>query len=227
MSNESTGYNTFNTIECSTTGGYINNSYCTESVTNIVSTNLDKIIEEHCEPDVRVDQRSKLDISDDNVWAKYYENGFFKDKKIIIPEIKSVEVFHNKTVKITFKNSDIQTATVIGEDKFSLENGILWCIAKEMIGKEGSAILNKVLSYAIKLYYNSLVEEVNKSQIEKKAAELKAKKDKKFQKYIEKKKAKQKEERISELTEAIIRANKEINCDKTLKKGSTRCILHS
>ena len=192
-----------------------------------MSSRLDKIVEEHRKPDVREDQRSKLNISNDKVWAMYYENGFFKDKKVLIPEIKSVEVFYLTTVKVTFKNGHIQTATVSDGDDFSLENGILYCLVKEMIGKEGTSIINKLISYATKIHYDGLEEQARALKAETEAKQLKAKKDKKFQRYIEKKRAKQKEERISELTEAIVRATKQINGDKTLKKGTKRCILHS
>lgn len=192
-----------------------------------VSSKLDKIIEEHRKPDVRKDQRSKLEISDNKVYVNYYENGFFRDRKFLIPEIKSVEVFYLTTVKVTFKNGHIQTATVSDDDNFSLENGILYCLVKEMIGKEGTSIINKLVSYATKIHYNGLIEQAKTLEAEIKAKQLKDKKDKKFQKYIEKKRAKQKEQRISELTEAIVRATKQINSDKILKKGAKKCILHS
>ena len=179
---------------------------CNYVTTSSISTLQSTIEELTKKPEVRKDQRSKIDVSYRGVYAKYYEDGFFKNEKFLIPEIKSVEVFHSNTVKITFKNNDVQTTTVQSGDEFSLENGILWCLVKEMIGTEGTAIINKLVSYATKIHFDSLKAQADTLKAEKDATEAKQKKDKKFQKYIEKKKAKERENRIQEMAEAIVRA---------------------
>ena len=51
---------------------------------------------------------------------------------------------------------------------FSLENGILYCIVKEMIGKEGSAILNKLVAYAVKTYNDAEADKKKKAEEDEK-----------------------------------------------------------
>ena len=156
-------------------------------------------------PEVRVDQRSTLEITN-RVIAKYYKDGFFTNSKDLIPAIKSIDVFNENTIKMTFVNGDTQTATVQHGDPYFFEDGLLRCIVKEMIGKEGTAILSKLLSYATD-FYNKAEEEKYKAYIEEE--DRKTRVEKRHKRQVarwEKKRAKERENRIQEMAEAIARA---------------------
>ena len=164
-------------------------------------------------PEVRVDQRSSLEVSN-KVVAKFYEDGFFTDSKYLIPAIKSVEVFNNNTVKVTFVNGDVQKATAQNGDAFSFEDGLLRCIVKEMIGKEGSSILNKLISYGTKIYNDAEEDKKKKAKEEEKKKIASEKNYKKAKAHWEKKRAAERENRIQEMAEAIVRANKVLKTKK-------------
>ena len=119
---------------------------------------------------------------------------------------KSIDVFNENTIKMTFVNGDTQTATVQGNDPYFFEDGLLRCIVKEMIGKEGTAVLSKLLSYATKFYDKA---EAGKKKRAEEEARKKAKAEKNYQKakaHWAKKCAMEREKRIQEMAEAIIRA---------------------
>lgn len=189
-----------------TTIGTISNcSVSTESITDMLKDKVEEIIRK---PEVRVDQRSTIEVNEHKVKARYYKDGFFTGSKDLIPAIKSIEVFENKTktIKMTFVNGDIQTATVQSGDPYFFEDGLMRCIVKEMIGKEGTAVLSKLLSYATNFYDKA---EADKKKKAKEEADKKAaaeKNYKKLQKHWEKKRAKERENRIQEMAEAIVRA---------------------
>jgi hypothetical protein len=187
---------------CDTISTYGTTVYSTQATISSVVEELTK------KPEVRVDQRSSLEVKDRQVVAQYYKDGFRTDSKNLIPAIKSIEVFNNNTVKMTFVNGDVQTSTVYEDDTFSLEDGILRCIVKEMIGKEGTAILGKLLSYATKVYNDAEEDKKKKAEEEKKKKAVSEKNYKKAKKHWEKKRAAERENRISEMAEAIVRAKK-------------------
>ena len=167
-----------------------------------VSSVFDEITKK---PEVRVEQRSSLEVKG-KVVAKFYKDGFFTDSKELIPAIKSVEVFNNNTVKMTFVNGSVQKVTVQNGDTFSLEDGLLRCIVKEMIGKEGNAVLSKLLVYATKVYEDAEAYKKKKAEEEEKKRIVSEKNRKKLQKHWEKKRAAEREKRIQEMAEAIVRA---------------------
>lgn len=175
-------------------------SYATTSSVSSIVNEITK------KPEVRVDQRSSLEFIGRQVMAYYYKDGFRTDSKDLIPAIKSIEVFNNNTVKMTFVNGDVQKSTVQKGDTFSLEDGILRCITKEMIGKEGSAILGKLLSYATDVYNKAEADKKKKAEEEEKKRIAAEKNRKKLQKHWEKKRAMEREKRIQEMAEAIVRA---------------------
>ena len=156
-------------------------------------------------PEVRPEQRSALEIKG-RIVARFYKDGFFTDSKDLIPAIKSVEVFNENTVKITFVNGNVQKSTVQNGDAFSLEDGVLRCIVKEMIGKEGTAVLGKLLSYATEIYNKAEVDKKKKAEEEEKRRIAAEKNRKKLEKHWEKKRAAARENRIQEMAEAIVRA---------------------
>ena len=188
----------------STAIGTINN--CSTSTVTMVGTLKNQIDELTKKPEVREDQRSALNVSRDAIYAYYYKDGFFTDSKHLIPAIKSIEVFNENTIKMTFVNGDVQTATVQNGDPYFFEDGLLRCIVKEMIGKEGTAILSKLLSYAIKVHRDAENNKIRKEleEIEKKA--ISEKNYRKMKKRWDRKRAKEREARIEEMAAAIVRA---------------------
>jgi hypothetical protein len=181
---------------------YTNDGVSVKATVDSITSKVDEITRK---PDVRVDQRSSLEISN-RVIAKFYKDGFFTNSKDLIPAIKSIDVFNENTIKMTFVNGDTQTATVQGNDPYFFEDGLLRCIVKEMIGKEGTAILSKLLSYATQLYDKA---EADKKKKVNEEARKKAQAEKKYQKakaHWEKKRVMEREKRIQEMAEAIVRA---------------------
>jgi hypothetical protein len=180
---------------CSTTDYYTTSSS--------IKTILDEIDKK---PEVRLDQRSSLEVTGRSVTAHYYKDGFHTDSKNLIPAIKSIDVFNENTIKMTFVNGDVQTATVQNEDPYFFEDGLLRCIVKEMIGKEGTAVLSKLLSYATKVYKDAEADKKKKAEEEAEKKTIAEKNYQKLQKHWEKKRAKERENRIQEMAEAIVRA---------------------
>lgn len=172
------------------------------SVTNCLESTVEKLTKK---PEVRVEQRSSLEIKG-RVVAKFYKDGFFTDSKDLIPAIKSVDVFNENTVKVTFVNGNVQKSTAQNGDAFSLEDGVLRCIVKEMIGKEGTAVLGKLLSYATDIYNKAEADKKKRVDEEEKKRITAEKNRKKLQKHWEKKRAMEREKRIQEMAEAIVRA---------------------
>ena len=189
------------TYDGSSSIGYvnaINSAYASSSISNVIEEITKK-------PEVRVDQKSSLEITN-KIVAKFYKDGFFTDSKYLIPAIKSIEVFNENTVKITFVNGNVQKVTAQAGDKFYFEDGVLRCIVQEMIGKEGGAVLNKLLSYATKVYNDAEDRKKKKAAEEEKKRIAAEKNYKKLQKHWEKKRVAARENRIQEMAEAIIRA---------------------
>lgn len=181
-------------------------SYSTVCSTSAAISALEDTVKEITKkPDVRVEQRSALEISN-RVVAKFYKDGFFTDSKYLIPAIKSIDVFNENTIKMTFVNGDVQTVTVQNGDPYFFEDGLLRCIVKEMIGKEGTAILSKLLSYATKVYKNAEADKKKTAEEDEKKRIAAEKNYKKAKKHWAKKRAMERENRIQELAEAIIRA---------------------
>lgn len=173
------------------------------STVDTIQSTIEKITKK---PEVRTDQRSSLEVTRTQVSAYYYKDGFRTDCKDLIPAIKSIEVFNENTVKMSFMNGNVQKSTAQNGDAFSLEDGILRCIVKEMIGKEGNAILGKLLSYATDVYNKAEAKKKQKAEDEEKKRIAAEKNYKKLQKHWEKKRAMEREKRIQEMAEAIVRA---------------------
>lgn len=172
------------------------------SAINSLESTVEKLTKK---PEVRPKQRSALEVKG-RVVAKFYKDGFFTDSKDLIPAIKSIEVFNENTVKVTFVNGSVQKSTAQKGDVFSLEDGLLRCIVKEMIGKEGTAVLGKLLSYATDVYNKAEADKKKKAEDEEKRRVAAEKNRKKLQKHWEKKRVMEREKRIQEMAEAIVRA---------------------
>lgn len=191
-----------NVISGKVTIGTCDNSWASIATASPVISVIEEITKK---PEVRPEQRSALGVTK-RVVAKFYKDGFFTDSKDLIPAIKSVDVFNENTVKVVFVNGNVQTATVQKGDTFSLEDGLLRCIVKEMIGKEGTAILGKLISYATDVYNKAEADKKKKAEDEEKKRITAEKNRKKLQKHWEKKRAMEREKRIQEMAEAIVRA---------------------
>ena len=174
----------------------------TVSTVSSIQSTVEKLTKK---PEVRPEQRSSLEIKG-RVVAKFYKDGFFTDSKDLIPAIKSIDVFNENTVKVTFVNGSVQKSTAQKGDVFSLEDGLLRCIVKEMIGKEGTAVLGKLLSYAMDVYNKAETEKKQKAKEEEKKRIAAEKNRKKLQKHWDKKRVMEREKRIQEMAEAIVRA---------------------
>lgn len=169
---------------------------------------LEKLVEEKfAEPEVRLDQRTALDTNSKNISALYYENGRKTGSKQLMSNIKSVEVYNENTMKITFANGDVQTATAQNGDEFSFETGVMICLMKEMLGKEASQILGKLIDYSAKVFNDA--EKAKERSAQEEAERLAAKKRQKerMDRRWAKKHAQARESRIQEMAEAIVRAN--------------------
>ncbi len=167
---------------------------------------LKRVEEKFSEPEVRLDQRTALDTKGRNIYALYYENGRKIGDRCIIPNIKKVEVYNVNTIKITFDNGDVQTATAQNGDEFSFETGVMICLMKEMLGKESSQILGKLIDYAAKIFneaektkQKTALEEAERLAVQQRQ---RARQEKRWAKKL----AKARENRIQEMAEAIARA---------------------
>jgi hypothetical protein len=169
---------------------------------------LERFVEEKLsEPEVRLDQRTALDTTGKNISALYYEKGKKTGSKHIMSNIENVEVYNNNTIKITFANGDVQTATAQGGDEFSFETGVMICLMKEMLGKESSQILGKLVDYAAKIF-NEAEKTKQKTAIEEaKRLVAQQRQRERQEKRWAKKLAKARENRIQEMAEAIVKAN--------------------
>ena len=174
-------------------------------------SDVDKLVkkfeEKFAEPEVRLDQRTALGTNGKNIAAIYYENGRATGTKNLMPNIEKVEVYNENTIKITFANGDVQTATAQNGDEFSFETGVMICLMKEMLGKEASQILGKLIDYSAKVFNDA--EKAKERKATEEAERLAAQKRQKerMDRRWAKKRAKERETRIREMTEAIVRAN--------------------
>lgn len=158
------------------------------------------------EPEVRLDQRTTLNTTGQNIEVMYFDKGKRTDCKTLLPNIRAVEIYNENTIKITFKNGDVQTATAQGGDEFSFETGVMICLMKEMLGKEASQILGKLIDYTAKVYNDAERQKERKALEEAEQAEIKQRQRARWEKRWAKKLAKARENRIQEMAEAIIRA---------------------
>jgi hypothetical protein len=194
---------TYDNSATSISNAYVNGTYNISSTVEDLKSTVAELTKK---PEVRLDQRSSLEVVKNRVTAKYYKDGFFTYGKDLIPAIKSIEVFNENTIKMTFMNGDVQTATVQNGDPYFFEDGLLRCIVKEMIGKEGTAVLSKLLSYATKVYKDAEADKKKKAEEEAAKKAASEKNYEKAKKHWAKKRAKERENRIQEMAEAILKA---------------------
>lgn len=165
--------------------------------------------DEKKKPDVREDAKNKLDIRNNKIYVKYYNEGFYKSEKCIMSDIKDVKVCDH-TVIVMFADGTKTKAVLDPEDKFNLEQGISICITKKLLGEGGNAIYNKLISRALKI--NKQNEDAVKQAEEKKAERQRRKKAAAARK--EKRRLKKREEQIAIQREAYIQAMEYLNKNK-------------
>ena len=168
---------------------------------------LEKYVnEKFSEPEVRLDQRTALDTKGKSITALYYENGRKTGSKSLMSNIEKVEVYNNNTIKITFANGNVQTATAQNGDEFSFETGVMICLMKEMIGKESSQILGKLIDYSAKVFNDAEKAKERIAQEEAERLAVQKRQKERMDRRWAKKRAKDRENRIQEMAEAIVRA---------------------
>ena len=157
------------------------------------------------EKEVAENVNTKLEAKNKTIFAKYYEDGYFKYQKDIMPDITNVIVYNN-TVIVEFADKTKTKAILDKEDAFNLEQGISICITKKLLGKHGDGIYNKIMNRALKI--KKLNEEAKIKQEEEKQRE-KARKEKAAAKKA-RRQAKRREAEIEIQKEAYVRAMKEL-----------------
>lgn len=157
------------------------------------------------EPEVDPEMKSTITKNQrNNLVANFYEDGFKKSCKELVPDIKDVTVHQNRVVIVEFVDGTSEKAVLHPEDQFSVEQGISICITKKLVG--GSSIYNKLIDRAVKVMINR-DEERTKKQVEEEARkERKKKNDEKKAR----RKAAKREEYIETQKEAYIRALREV-----------------
>jgi hypothetical protein len=151
------------------------------------------------------------------VKVKNCKDGEVKNTKIIMSDIKNIEVKHNgeniTVIFVTFKDGKTEKAVLDKDDEFSFEYGLTIIMLEKLLsdmGVDGKSVHNKLVRYAQK-FYNK--QEKEKEVCAKKELEAKEKK-KRAEERRRNKKLKQaqadKEYQIAIQTEAYIRAMKAI-----------------
>ena len=150
--------------------------------------------------------KTELVSEGNNLNIKYYKDGYYQSKKVLMPDIKDVRTVGN-AVFVTFADGSFTKAVLDKEDgPFNLEQGISICLTKKLIGENGSSLYNKLIQRALKVKKQKELE-TKKAADKKEEEKRKAAKDKAKR---EKRKAKKREETIEMHREAYIRAMRDI-----------------
>lgn len=121
-------------------------------------------------------------------------------------EIIAVNVIkEGKVISCLFSDGDEQKAVCDEQDHYSLENGIAVCVAKHSMG--GSSAYNRAIRQGVRVYKE---QERNKDAL-KERMRIEENHRMKHQRYLERKKKREREARIQEMAEAFKLALKETN----------------
>lgn len=157
------------------------------------------------EPEVDPEMKSTITKNQrNNLVANFYEDGFKKSCKELVPDIKDVTVHQNRVVIVEFVDGTTEKAVLHPSDQFSVEQGISICITKRLVG--GSSIYNKLIDRAVKVMINNDAERTKKAKAEDERKEY----NKKRNERKARRKAERREEYIETQKEAYIRALKEL-----------------
>ncbi len=119
----------------------------------------------------------------------------------------------NRVVIVKFLDGTTEKAVASGDDTFNFERGIQICLAKKafdvLYGKSNT--FNKLVNKAVKYYQDKVAaSEKAKEDTLKQEARAKKRAEKKA-KWLERKKAKEREARVNEMAEAYAKAMKMVN----------------
>lgn len=189
-------------------------SYSTTSITDTIKEYIDQTNQKEKAPK---EANSILFSEYGKVKVKNCKNGEIKNTKIIMPDIKNIEVKHNgannTVIFVTFTDGKIEKAVLDKDDEFSLEQGLTIIMLEKLLsdmGVDGKSVHNKLVRYALK-FYNK--QEKAKEASAKKELEAKEKK-KKIEERRRNKKLKQaqaeREYQIEIQKEAYLRAMREM-----------------
>jgi len=131
---------------------------CNAATKNDIQDAIDKVMNPP-KPDVNPETKSTINCNGKSISITFYENGYKKNTKTIMPDIVDVLVYNDSVVTVKFADGTSEKAVKHPDDTFSIEQGVSICIAKKLAG--GSSVFNK------------LVERVLKVKNDKEAAELK------------------------------------------------------
>ena len=136
-------------------------------------------------------------------WPKWIEG---------LPDVKKVETYNNRVVKVTFIDGTFTKAVCSENDNFDLDMGITICAMKRLLGtnsdnatREYNRFINHVHSVIEKNTLKELAEEAQKAKEKNKQRKAELKKAAK--------KLKAREEQIDIQKQAIIRAQKELEAE--------------
>lgn len=151
------------------------------------------------------------------VKVKNCKDGEVKNTKIIMSDIKNIEVKHNgensTVIFVTFKDGKTEKAVLDKDDEFSFEHGLTIIMLEKLLsdmGVDGKSVHNKLVNRALKFYDKQEKEKADKA---KKEADEKARKKRAEEKQRAKKckqSAAEREYQIEIQKEAYLRAMKEI-----------------
>lgn len=157
------------------------------------------------EPEVDPETKSTITKNQrNNLVANFYEDGFKKNCKELIPDIKDVTVHQNRIVIVEFVDGTTEKAVLHPSDQFSVEQGISICITKRLVG--GSSIYNKLIDRAVKVMINNDAERTKKAKAEDERKEY----NKRRNERKARRKSERREEQIELQKEAYVRALREL-----------------
>lgn len=157
------------------------------------------------EPEVDPEMKSTITKNQrNNLVANFYEDGFKKSCKELIPDIKDVTVYQNHVVIVEFVDGTTEKAVLHPSDQFSVEQGISICITKRLVG--GSSIYNKLIDRAVKVMINNDAERTKKAKAEDERKEY----NKRRNERKARRKSERREEQIELQKEAYVRALREL-----------------
>lgn len=166
---------------------------------------LEEDFNEKKEPEVDPETKSTITKNQrNNLVANFYEDGFKKNCKELIPDIKDVTVHQNRIVIVEFTDGTSEKAVLHPEDQFSVEQGISICITKRLVG--GSSIYNKLIDRAVKVMINNDAERTKKAKAEDERREY----NKRRNERKARRKSERREEQIELQKEAYVRALREL-----------------
>ena len=147
-----------------------------------------------------------------NVGYKLGDGTVVQNKKIM-PDIVNVQNPNDTTVFVEFADGTKEVAHCNEGDVFSLETGVLICIAKKMFSEfgKGSNIYNKVIKYAMTKLDAKKKAKVEEKKKEKEDKEL-AHRTKQAKHNLENR---QRRARINEMTEAFMNALNKVVVNET------------